>query len=150
MHLTIELLNRFLNLAIKDFDYKEIEDPLIVDLIKALDHDEKYWHVEGKNKIWRVKFWRQAIENEMIRREQARKYKLALDKRTEFLNMLVDAIMNQLGIDDRQQAMPLALKFLKQNNKKAMTLLGLEFEGEIPELPNRHQVWENGKFLYEY
>lgn len=138
MQLTLAVLNRILEEFIPYQDYREIKDTAVLDLIAALDHEERFWHVEDKL-VWRIKSWRECLVNQTKKRELALKERDIVNTRKDVLAQLVDSIMKLFSIDSRKLAFPIALKILHKKDIKKAALLDVDISA-VQELPVTYTI----------
>lgn len=146
----IKLLNVFLEEILGNLHDKEIINDLILKLVKHLDAQEQYWHVEGK-RLWRIKAWRLAHEKHERLREQSRQYNEVVNKRKEAMLTLIKNVAESLKLDPNHQVVMLVVqKIITSRSNDLAKQYGVDLT-TIPDLPKGlpHIVLDdNGKEKY--
>jgi hypothetical protein len=153
--LDLPLLNHFLRLAMGGWDHLPVNDErqrlAILPLIKELDPEEKFWHVEG-DMIWKIDPWREIEKITLLRREKREIEAQELEVRKITKDELTNAIKKKLGYMDNQQVEQLALCILRAENEEARHMLAAQFGIDLKqmELNKPHKIIQEGKVINEY
>jgi hypothetical protein len=139
------LLHDFLEELTGFHDKVEIRNPKLVTLIRLIAPPQ--WHLELPNLLWRIKPWQISQERRTRIQAAAEAYNSIVFERKAALNQLIDGLINQMGID-REQALIVAVKILQNKNVQIANIYGVDLN-ELPELPSKHHVIEEGKIVYE-
>jgi hypothetical protein len=144
--LDLPLLCRFLNELLSHRESHDCNDEAISLLTKIIDHEEKFFHVEGKT-IWRKSSWRVSAERwAKIRIEEDIENKIVF-ARKDALKALREAVSKKLGIDDNHQCLLLCLKIMKSKNIPAAKMFGVDIS-ELEEINRPYYIME-GDMYYE-
>jgi hypothetical protein len=136
--ITIDLLSRFLNQILGNLDYKQVEDEVILNLVKVLDPESRIWHVNGKC-IWRSLAWRKDCERQVELKKRMREYADKIDKRKETLEILTLKVMEFFNLTDRDIAFGLAHSMIINKSIGKAIMMGVDIRG-LPELEKPHLI----------
>lgn len=126
-------------------DSAEIRNPDLLTIVKAYDHEEKFYHIE-LNILWRTPAWKNSEEVKKIKAEKSRITSEIADKRKEALQSIMRTLIKQ-GID-KQTAFPIALKILKERKVEVAKVFNIdlstvpEFEGEVFSIIDGNTIYE--------
>jgi hypothetical protein len=138
-----ELLSKFLEEIIGFKSHHTLKNPELASIIQLVDPDSAKWHINDSRVVWRLAEWR----TEYARLEQIKKdsalYNSTLDARKLVVEQLSEGIRNFLGVESTL-ALTLALDMIHKDNVAGAMVFGVDISN-IPELPKRHIVIEEGR-----
>ncbi|SRR6266446_476761 len=143
--LTLPILNKFLELIVGYTGRKQIDDLGLLELIRYIDKEEQFWHVE-ENMLYSKKEWLQDLD------------KIARDKRnSEIINSIKDERKRALksiqfklaeisGLDS-DKLLDMALSILHKKKVETAKILGVDISS-LPEMPVHYIIIE-GQVEYQ-
>ena len=144
--ITLDLHRRYLERIIKQADYLDVDDDVILALTIALDNEEQYYHVEGKT-IYRIKAWKQSLERRERVKIELEAFKKDVDKRKAAWDLLTSKVKEEFGFDDEATARQIAHGILVKNKVGAAMLLGVNLM-EVPQISGSYRVID-GTYYYD-
>lgn len=151
--LNLARLNNFMRLAMGGWDSLPCNDERIRDdifpIIRQLDPDEKYYHLEG-DIIWRIDPWKELMLKMEARRAQRLVDEQVLEMRKLKLEQLVEAIQKAYKLPTKAMAEGLALEIVRKGGVEVAKVYGVDISdlGGMELKP--HVVLEEGKVTNEY
>src|SRR6266581_1807456 len=100
--LTLNLLNKFLELIVGYYDFKEIEDDALLELIKLIDMDEKLYHIEGKL-IYKKRAWIECLDRKERRRKEEEVINNIRDLRLKTIRQLQYKLAEEFGLEHNNE-----------------------------------------------
>ena len=143
-HLTLSLLNRFLELIVSYQDYKEINDEALLELIKLIDKEEQFWHIEGK-KLYKKKSWLKDLDRISRAKREQEEINSIRDIRLRIIRQLQAKLAEEFGIEpDNEQIIKIAVNILKRGKIKAALMLGVDIDN-VPDMPTDFYIINYGE-----
>ena len=136
MNLTLPLLNEFMDEILSYYESKELKSQGLIDLIKAIDKDEKFYHIEDKI-VWRKKYWLQHENYIAAMRARHEAITKIADARKAALKSIQLKLAEATGMDP-DVLLPIALNTLR-NRKQLAILLGVDLN-DVPDMPEKFTI----------
>jgi len=138
--LTLPILNKFLGLIVGYQDFKQIEnDPGLLELIKFIDSEEQFWHVED-NILWKKKSWLGDIDNITRKRRESEIINSIKDERKKALKTIQYKLAEISGLD-ADKLLDMALSILHKRKVETASLFGVDIS-ELPDMPVNYIIIE--------
>ncbi len=135
--LTLPLLNKFIDLIIGYVDFKDIDDEALLELVKAIDKEESFWHVEGI-RLWKKKSWLVDVNNVNRKKREQEIINSIIDERKRVIKELQFKLAECSGLEP-DKLLNMALSILHKRKTATAALFDIDISN-IPDSPVNYVI----------
>ena len=135
--LTLPILNKFLELIVGYPGRRQIEDSSLLELIKFVDKEEQFWHVE-ENILYSKKEWLADQDNISRRKRESEIVNSIVDERKRVLKELQFKLAELSGLEP-DKLLNMALSILHKRKVDTASLFGIDISN-VPDSPVNYIV----------
>jgi len=116
-----------------------LEDDVLLDLIKLIDDQERFWHVDGI-KLYKKKAWLESETKKERRRKEDEIISEIKNIRLKVIRQLQYKLAEEFGLEsNNEQIIKIAVNILKTGKTKLASILDVDIK-DIPDMPVRYTI----------